>query len=112
MLKSFSDGSLGKRVHVKLSDWSPRLFEEKVSAPFRRVRPEERRNARLKFQVVLYWCNLKRDRGAETRPFACGAMRSSPPSSTTAAGSFSLDCAKSFPKERYTHAINRIFTPL
>src|ERR1700722_6043405 len=54
----------------------PRLFEEKVSAPFRRVPFEERRNARLKFQTVLDLRNLYRKGRTESRAIACDALGS------------------------------------
>ena len=46
---------------------SPRLLEQKVGIPFRRVTGEKRRNSRLKFQPVLYRRNFNRDGGAEAR---------------------------------------------
>ena len=45
----------------------PGLLEQKVGIPFCRVTAEERRDARLKFQPVLYRRNFNRDVGAEAR---------------------------------------------
>src|ERR1035438_1292712 len=46
----------------------PRLLEQKVGVPFRRVTAESRRNAHLEFQPVFYGCNLTRGSRAEVRP--------------------------------------------
>jgi len=45
----------------------PWFLEEKVDAPFGRVRAKQRRDPSLKFQPVLYRCGLNSDGGTEAR---------------------------------------------
>src|SRR5579863_1826465 len=84
---------LGTNTHHELCFFRecPRLLEQKVGVPFCRVTSEKRRNSRLKLQPILYWRNLNRHSGAEARSAVFDIPASSPPTSTTAAGSLSAD---------------------
>ena len=52
---------------LRLFREGPRLLEQKVGVPFRRVTGEKPCNSCLKFQPVLYWRNFNRGGRAEAR---------------------------------------------